>query len=156
MTRGAKAIWSRRRAGARRGDEGSVAVEAAVLGPVLVLFILVIAAFGRVAVAHQAVDAAAAQAARAASIARTPAEASGSAQDAAAATLDDEHLECLAVDVDVDVTGFAAPVGQPASVGAAVTCVVNLADLVGVPGLPGTIVVSGEVRSPLDTYRERG
>ena len=51
-------------------------------------------------------------------------------------------------------TGFATPVGTPATVSATVTCVVELSDL-ALPGVPGTRTVTVTVTSPLDTYRER-
>jgi hypothetical protein len=47
------------------------------------------------------------------------------------------------------------PVGQPASVGATVTCQLNLGALLGLPGVPAGMSISQTVRSPLDTYRER-
>ena len=136
-----------------RSDEGSTVVEVVVLAPALILFIGLIVAGGRLAVAHQAVEATAAQAARSASLARTQADATGAAQASAAATLQAQGLSCLSSSVEVDASGFATPAGNPASVGATVTCQVNLADTV--PGLPGSLTISATVRSPLDTYRER-
>ncbi|MHB1010959.1 MAG: TadE/TadG family type IV pilus assembly protein [Cellulomonas sp.] len=136
-----------------RSDEGSTVVEVVVLAPALILFIGLIVAGGRLAVAHQAVEATAAQAARSASLARTQADATGAAQASAAATLQAQGLSCLSSSVEVDASGFAIPAGNPASVGATVTCQVNLADTV--PGLPGSLTISATVRSPLDTYRER-
>jgi hypothetical protein len=59
----------------------------------------------------------------------------------------------VSTQVTLDTTGFAAPVGTPASVGATVTCQVDIAGLL--PGLPGSMSITATVRSPLDTYRER-
>ena len=137
----------------RPRDEGSTVVEVVILAPALALFIGLIIAGGRLAVAHQAVESAAADAARAASIARSQAEAEGAARDAAVASLDTENLTCRATTVTLDLAGFAAPVGTPASVSATVTCQVDLADTL--PGLPGTLAVTSTVVSPIDTYRER-
>lgn len=136
-----------------RADEGATVVEVVVLAPALILFIGLIVAGGRLSVAHQAVEATAAQAARSASLARTQAEAASVAQASAAATLQAQGLACVSSSVDVDVAGFATPAGNPASVGATVTCQVNLADTL--PGLPGSLTITATVRSPLDTYRER-
>lgn len=136
-----------------RDEEGSTVVEVVVLAPALILFIGLIVAGGRLAIAHQAVEASAAQAARSASLARTQADAVGVAQTSAAATLQAQGLACLSSAVEVDASGFATPAGNPASVGATVTCQVNLADTL--PGLPGTMTIHATVRSPLDTYRER-
>ena len=144
---------ARRRLGGRASDEGSTVLEVVILAPALALFLGLIVAGGRLAVAHQSVEAAGAQAARAASIARTQDEALTAARSAATSALDDQGLNCVTSDVSVDVAGFATPVGAPASVGVTVMCEVSLADTL--PGLPGTIAVSSTVRSALDTYRER-
>lgn len=144
---------ARRRLGGRPSDEGSTVIEVVILAPALALFLGLIVAGGRLAVAHQAVEAAAAQAARAASIARTQDEALTAARSAATSALSDQGLNCVTSLVSVDVAGFATPVGLPASVGATVTCEVSLADTL--PGLPGTLRVNSTVRSALDTYRER-
>ena len=136
-----------------RDDEGATVIEVVVLAPALILFIGLIVAGGRLSVAHQAVEATAAQAARSASLARTQAEAATIAETSAAAALQAQGLACLSSTVDVDTSGFAVPAGNPASVGATVTCQVNLADTL--PGLPGSMTISATVRSPLDTYRER-
>ncbi len=134
-------------------DRGSSVVEVVILAPALGLFLALIIAGGRVAVAHQAVEASAAEAARAASISRTQGQAAAAAQAAAASSLTNQTTRCLNTNVTVDTTGFAAPVGTPASVGATVTCQLDLAGLL--PGLPGSMSITATVRSPLDTYRER-
>lgn len=136
-------------------ERGSSVVEVVILVPALGLFLALIIAGGRLAVAHQGVQAAAAQAARAASIARTQAQAAADAQTGATTSLTAQHLTCVTTSVTVDATGFAAPVGTPASVAATVTCTLDLSDLTVLPGLPGTITIDATVRSPLDTYRER-
>jgi len=136
------------------GERGSTVVEVVTLAPALGLLVMLVVAGGRTAVAHQATEAAAAEAARAASIARTQDSAQGQAQDAAAQSLADQGLNCVTTGVNVDVSGFASPVGTPASVGATVSCDVPMADL-ALPGMPGSITISATVRSPLDTYRER-
>ena len=143
----------RRWAARAHRDEGSTVIEVVVLAPALMLFIGLIVAGGRLAIAHQAIEATAAQAARSASLARTQADAVNVAQTSAAATLQTQGLACLSSTVSVDAAGFALPAGTPASVGATVTCQVNLADTL--PGLPGALTISATVRSPLDTYRER-
>lgn len=138
----------------RRRERGSVVIEAAVGVPAFVLFIAMIIAAGRVAMAHQAVDAAAADSARAASIARSQPAARDSAETAAAASLADQSLQCSSTSVDVDTAGFTAPVGTPARITASLSCVVALAD-VALPGLPGHLTVTASMSSPIDTYRER-
>lgn len=140
--------------GMRRDERGSAAIEAAVGVPAFLLFIALIVGAGRVAIARQAVEAAASEAARSASIERTQPAAARAAGEAAAATLANQSLQCLSTRIIVDTSGFAVPVGTAASVSATVTCVVNLGD-VSVPGLPGSLTITETMSSPLDTYRGR-
>ena len=135
-------------------DAGSAAVELLLATPLVLVVIAVIVFGGRVWVARQAVTSAAAEAARTASIARTAAQARAGAATGAAQNLADQDVHCLTQTVRVDLTGFTAPVGTPASVSATVTCVVDLADL-AVPGIPGSQTVTATMTSPLDTYRAR-
>ena len=139
----------------RQGSErGSVTLEAVILIPAFLLFVALVIAAGRVAVARQGVQTAAAEAARQASIARTAGEATAKAQAGAQQTLADQQLRCLSSSVVTDTSGFAAPVGTPASVSATVTCQVDLAG-VAIPGLPGSLTITASFQSPLDTFRGR-
>lgn len=137
----------------RRREQGAAVIEVVILAPALGLILALIIAGGRVALAHQAVEAAAAEGARAASISRTQASARSSARTAATSSLTAQNTRCLATSVTVDTSGFASPVGTPASVGATVTCRLDLAGVL--PALPGSMNITATVRSPLDTYRER-
>lgn len=139
-----------------RGDRerGSAVIEAVIAIPAFVLFVVVIIAAGRVAMAHQSVEAAAAESARSASLARTAGEAQAKATAAGAQTLINQGLQCVSTTLTVDTSGFGVPVGSPAQVSATVTCAVDLGDLT-MTGLPGTITVDATVGSPLDTYRGR-
>lgn len=141
--------------GARRPrpEAGSSTIEMVILAPALVAIVLLIVAGGRVAIAHQAVTTAAADAARAASIARTQDQAGASARTAAIASLNAQDARCRSTDVRLDLTGFAAPVGTPATVTATLTCRVDLAGFL--PALPGYMPITATITSPLDTYRER-
>ena len=112
-------------------------------------------AAGRTVLASNVVADAAHDAARAASLARTGSDARADATRTARDTLDGRGRSCLSSTTSVDTSGFNQPVGQPASVAVTVTCVVSYADLVGVPGVPGTRVVSASFVSPLDQYRGR-
>lgn len=135
-------------------DRGSVTLELAVLAPVLLVFLGLIVAGGRVQLAGGSVESAARDAARQASIARTPAAAQAAALASARATLADERLRCTQIAVSVDTAGFAAPLGQAAAVSAHVTCTVALADLL-VPGLPGSHRMDATATSVIDPYRGR-
>jgi Flp pilus assembly protein TadG len=136
-----------------RSERGSAAVEAAVGVPAFVLFVGLIIFGGRTAIALQSVESAAADAARAASIARSSAEAEQTAHEAATASLTNQDVHCLSVGVNVDSHGFSAPTGQRAVVSVTVECVLDLADL-SVPGVPGSRTVRATMSSPLDTWRE--
>lgn len=136
----------------RRDERGSAAVEAVVAGPAVVLMILLVVFGGRVALAHQTVQRVAADTARAASLARTQTEAR-TAATAAMHTGLDQQLTCTDPALDLDLAGFSIPVGTPASVTATLTCRVPSADL-GLP-VPGTVVITETMTSPIDTYRER-
>ncbi|PZS25568.1 MAG: hypothetical protein DLM59_20020 [Pseudonocardiales bacterium] len=136
-----------------RRDGGSVSLELAILGPGFLLFILAVIFGGRVALAGQAVDQAASEAARTASVARSKVEADSSAQTAAENTLRDQHLSCDRLAVAVDTSGFSQPVGTPASVSVVVTCDVRVGDLR--PAITVSRTVTGSASSPLDTYRQR-
>lgn len=137
-----------------QSERGSAVIEAVIGVPAFMLFVGLIVFAGRVAIANQSVGSAATEAARSASISRTQGQASDTARAAAAQALSNQKVNCSRVSVDVDTSGFGAPVGTPASIRATVTCVVNLSDL-SVPGVPGTRTVSASMSSPLDTYRER-
>ncbi len=135
------------------GDRGSAAVEIALLAPLLGSLVLVVIFGGRLALARQTVQAAAADAARAASIARTASQAEQSAGQIAHATLANQGVTCATAAVQVDTSGFATPVGTPATLTVTVVCDLATADL-SVP-LPGHIQVSATSSSDLDLYRGR-
>ena len=134
-------------------ERGSAAIELVLLVPALMLLLMFAVAGGRVAIAHGSVQQAAADAARAASIARTAGTAQTTAVAAARATLANQGLTCASMTVTLDTSGFSRPVGTPASVGATVSCTVELSEL-ALPGLPDR-VVSATVSSPLDVFRGR-
>ena len=137
-----------------RRDDGSVSVELAILMPAFLALVALAVVVGRQAVAQNAIDLAAHDAARAASLSRTAELAETRAMEAAVRTLQRQGLGCVRLTVRVDVDGFAVPVGQPASVAARVTCEVSFAD-VATPGVPGSRVLTASFVSPLDLYRSR-
>ena len=137
-----------------RDERGSAAVEITLVAPMLVLFILVVIFGGRLALARQAVQSAAFDAARAASLARTQTEARTAAAKTAAATLANQQLPCTTTQLDLDTSGFDRPVGTPATITVRLVCDVATGDL-GLPGIPATIPVDAEAVSPLDSFRER-
>lgn len=138
----------------RRNERGSASIEAAIAVPAFALFVGLIIFGGRTATAHQAVESAAADAARSASILRSESPAKSAAEQAARANLTSQGLNCVRIDVDVDTHEFDRAVGEPALVEVTVACLLDLSDL-AVPGVPGTRTISATMTSPIDTWRER-
>ena len=137
----------------KRTDLGAASVELAILAPVMLLVIGLLIVGGRVALASDAITGVAGVAARDGSLARTPAEAREIAISSADRELAAQGLQCVgSPQVDVDVSGFAAPPGTPAVVTVQITCRVRLSD-VGLPGLPGTKELRDHGASPIDPYR---
>ncbi|MFE0921237.1 TadE family protein [Streptomyces nigra] len=144
-----------RRARTRRGDEGSTAIEAAILLPTLIMFLCMAIAGGRIVTSGAKIDAAAEDAAREASIHRTASAAQAAAHTAAAQSLNDQGITCASTSVRVDTGGLNVPVGQVATVTATVTCTVTLSDLL-LPGVPGAKTLTSTATSVVDQYRQRG
>jgi len=135
----------------RRRDHGSASIELAILLPTFAFLIALAYLFGRTTVSQAAVDLAAHDAARAASLQRTSSAASAAAEAAARATLSSQGTVCVRLTVAADTSGFRVPVGQPASVTVSVTCTVRLTDL----GFAHDRSIAGSFSSPIDAYRER-
>lgn len=143
QTAGTVGFWS---------DRGSATLELAVLAPGLILLIALIALAGRYAIADGAVDQAAAEAARAASLQRTPSAGRDAAAEVARSALTEQGLSCLRTEIDVDVSGLRAPPGQRGRVAVTVRCPLRVADL---PLPVPAITLAATAVSPVDTYRER-
>ena len=137
----------------RPRERGSLTLEFAIIAPAVLVLIGLAIVGGRVVVAGDAVDQAAAAAAREASLARDPVTADRQAHRTATQMLD-QDLDCRDVTVDLDLSAFARPVGSPGAVRATVTCLVDLQGL-GVPGVPGERRLEGTAVSSLDRYRSR-
>lgn len=139
---------------ARADERGSVPIETVIIVPAVILLLALVVAGARLAMAHDAVENTAGAAARAASIARTASQAQADAATIAASSLATGGLTCTTTSVQVDTSGFATPVGQPATVTVSVACAAPLSDLL-VPGLGGSKTITATQSSPLDRYRER-
>lgn len=139
---------------ARRGEAGSVAVEVALLAPALVLVLGLLVAGGRLWFARTAVVEAAQASARAASLARGAGEAVAVGTDAGRQSMTTAGLRCATTSVQVSTAAFAVPVGTPATLTSDVTCDVAFGDVL-LPGMPGTMRLTGRGSAALDTYRAR-
>jgi len=137
------------------GERGSMSVELAVIAPALVLLMLLVAFGGRLVEARGAIDGAARDAARAASLARTPGDgplgATTLAEQAAAADLTGF---CTGGKLNVEVTGFTA-LNDPAPLGDNVTVSVTCGINTNFFGL-GTHSMTGTAVAPLDPFMCRG
>lgn len=147
-------IRGRKSGSRRRNERGSAAVELVIVVPALIMILGLLIAGARIQLARTVVTEAAYSAARAASLARSPAPAQTDADTAAALALESGSVTCAATETTVDLAGFAVPTGQPATITANVSCTVSLAD-VALPGMPGRLVLDADATAPLDTYRER-
>ncbi|MEU8220116.1 TadE family protein [Micromonospora taraxaci] len=135
-------------------QRGSASIEMAVVTPAVLALLAGVVIGGRTNLARQALEAAAYDAARTASLERTAGEANAQALAAASSTLDAQGLSCTDLGVTVSTTGFGVPVGQPATLTATVSCTATFSD-VALPGMPGTVPLVASFTSPLDTYRSR-
>lgn len=135
-----------------RSDGGFTVLEVVLLVPMLMLIVGVIVLAGVVQGAENAVEDAAAQGARAASLQRTAAAARSEGERIARAALTEQSLSC-AVEIDPGNAFAQSSVGQFSEVRATVTCPLNLAQRVG---LGGTKTVTATASSPVDRYRGRG
>lgn len=153
----------RRQRLSRPADRGSISVEVAILTPVFLLLIVVAWVSGRTVLARNALDAAAHDAARAASISRDYTQAQQNAANAVQQRLDWEGIACVGqpqhtfTNYGVDTLSQAfssAPGTTTALIHVRVQCTVGFGDL-GLPWTPPDRTLVAEFRSPLDRYRGR-
>jgi Flp pilus assembly protein TadG len=131
-----------------RHETGSATVEAVVLVPVLMLFVLLAIAFGRYQSAREEVIGAARAGAEAAAIMPSAQSAKTAANEAALPALSGMTSPCHRVVVATDTSDF-MPGGE---VTVTVSCTVELSDI-GAPGLPGQSTVTISQAAPIDPYR---
>lgn len=131
-------------------DDGSAVVETVVLTPILIVVLLAAIMAGRFESARLHVDTAASNAARAASLARSPSAAEAAASAEAHRSLADAGVACPNPRVRVDTTRF-RPGGV---VKVSLTCHVDIGDLAGMAFLPLNTAISKTSVAPLDQYRQ--
>jgi Flp pilus assembly protein TadG len=132
-----------------RADHGSVAAEVAIVAPFLVMLLVFVAV-----VIHRGVDAririddTAHQAARAASIERTPAAAVAAAESTATAALSAAGVVCRSLSIRT-ATDELRPGGD---VRVSVACDVDFGDAL-LLGVPGSKHLSASAIEPVDAWR---
>ncbi|MFE0916066.1 MULTISPECIES: TadE/TadG family type IV pilus assembly protein [unclassified Streptomyces] len=140
--------------GRLQGDRGSEAIATAIVAPLLLMLLCTAIAGGRIVTSGSKVDAAAEDAARAASISRTHAGAESEASEAAARSLNDQGIRCASTSTSIDASGLAVPLGQVGTVTVTISCTVPLSDLL-LPGMPGSKTMTSTFTSVVDAYRSR-
>ncbi len=135
-------------------NRGSASIEMAIIMPLFVAMFIATVVLGRTANAMSAVELAAYDAARTASLARDARTAETLAQQSVEASLLQQGLSCVQLRVNVNTEDFAAPIGEPTFVWVEVSCLVSFADI-DLPGVPTDRTVSAEFVSPIDKYRTR-
>jgi Flp pilus assembly protein TadG len=138
------------RRGPRRADDGFAAVETVIVASLLMAVFLMAIGAGRLESARLDVDTAASTAARAASLARSPAGARTAAQAEAKRSLASAGVACPHPQIAVDTAAF-RPGGL---VKVSVTCRAFLGDLVGMGFLPVGAGITQTSASPIDRYRQ--
>lgn len=134
-------------------DQGSASIELVVLAPAFGLVIALLVMGGRLAIADQTLDAAAAQAAREVSMVRGTD--TRNAEDAARRYLEEQGLGCADMSVEIDASQKSTDPGTPSQqVSTTVSCDVPLSDL-SLPGVSGHHRMTSTSSSPIDVYRER-
>jgi Flp pilus assembly protein TadG len=133
-----------------------MSVELVIIAPALVLLLLLVGAGGRWVESHGALDGAARDAARAASVGRTAGDADTLAQQAADADATSSGW-CDGGTVAVGVTGFpdTAAVAEGATVTVTVKCNVNMAPFT-LLGFRAASPVTATAVAPLDPFMCRG
>jgi Flp pilus assembly protein TadG len=132
-------------------ERGSITLEVAVIAPALLLLVGLVVGAGRIALAEQAVQTAAAQAARDTSLARTPAAGVTAGRSTAARVLAGQGLDCTSSSTSVTAAALGYPPGTPGTVTVTTTCRVALGDLL-VPGFPGSKTLIATSSMPRDRF----
>jgi Flp pilus assembly protein TadG len=121
--------------------------------PVLIAFLFLVVAAGRLTDARSDVVSAASDAARAASLQVSEGAATTEAQNIAEDTLAGEGIECIGgIQVHLAYEGGGGGLARGATVHATVTCDVETGDL-ALLNLPGVITVEEEAWEPIDAHR---
>ena len=130
-----------------RDQDGTLAVEAAIVAPLLLMLMLLVVYAGRAAQTDADVRSAAARAARAASLTGDPAAAEAAATDIATANLTTAGITCTTTDIHVT-----ADLRAGGTVTVTIDCEVTNTDLTML-AVPGTRWSTATATQVVDTYR---
>lgn len=132
----------------RPNEGGGAAVEIVLVAPLLIAMFLFVVGLGRLASSREAVDGAARDGAREASMARSAGRAETAGDQIVRDTLRQRDVTCRSLAVNVDTSNF-RPGG---TVAVDVSCRVDNGDVV-LSGLPGEATLHGAFVAPVDTFR---
>lgn len=132
-----------------RGQRGSMAVEIVILAPVMLAFMMLVVAAGRLVAVKGDLEAASRDAARAGSLERDAGSAGGRAAQVVASSLDKQTTRCQGT--SLGGSNFVAG----GFVRVSLNCQVSYNGL-GLIGLPGSVTVKATSTAPIDTYRRTG
>ncbi len=149
LPEGAQVTCRRWRHGRTPGEQGTLSVEMVILGAVIVVTLCLGVGAGTLVLADGRVSAAAASAARAASLESSPQAATTAARSAATRTLGDAGTTCTpTIGVDVDTSQFRAG----GRVQVQVRCRVDLS-LVAIAGFGAHRDLTATAAAPLEQHR---
>jgi Flp pilus assembly protein TadG len=137
-----------KRAARVRTEDGSLAIELAMVAPGLLMIFALIFAYGRAGQVNGTLESGTRDAARSVTLARSYDEARDRANAVVLDAIKDTPQSCQNSLV-VRIEGDYQP-GEPVTVSA--RCTYGLSDL-GLPGAPGTLTSSSSFTSMLDPYR---
>jgi len=126
-------------------------VELVLVAPLLIAMFLFVVGLGRLGTSREAVDGAARDGAREASIARTSGTAQSTAEQVVTDTLAEKRVSCSNMQVNVDF-GADAQLTPGGAVHVHVDCTVDNSDAL-LSGLPGSSTLHGDFVAPVDRYR---
>lgn len=144
----------RLRAQIQADQRGESPVSLLLIAPMIMLILGVIIAAGRIGEATTAVESAVAAAAREATVAIDPVAAQSNAQSTVSQMLTARGIHCPGFTLSLDASALHNAPGVQGAVLAQVQCQVRLADLM-VPGLPGSVNITRDASSPVDSFRGR-
>ena len=131
-------------------EAGNTSLGAAIVFPGVVGLLILMFTAGRLSASHGAIETAAHEAARAASVQTTSTGGAAAARAAAQTTLDSSDTTCTTLAITPDVSGLSSPLGTDAQVSVTVTCTVPLSVL----GFPDRTITATAI-STVDPYRSR-
>lgn len=135
--------------GGWRSDTGSAAIEVVLVTPLIMMLVGLAVYAGRTATTQQDIISASRDAARAAAARQYPGPAATDGRTAAETTLRSRGVSCRGLIIEVDTTRL-VPGG---SVTATVRCNVELSDVTGLLGLPGSTELAATSTAVVDRYR---